>query len=84
MVHIDDPLNRERLAELLDRDGYSKDHYSLYGAHAGDAFVIDNRPGAWVVFYSERGGEEQLRSHHTEDSACRDLLERLRRYVQPQ
>jgi hypothetical protein len=56
----------------------SKDAYHLFGAHLNDAVVIDHRRQGWVVFYSERGTEFDLKSYQTEDAACRDLLARLR------
>jgi hypothetical protein len=75
----DRPITRETLGELLVHTGVPPGSYHLYGAHIDDALVIDHRPEGWVVFYSERGAEFDLRLHHSEDSACRDLLARLRR-----
>jgi hypothetical protein len=74
-----EPLNRERLGELLNGLAAPQGSYHLYGAHLDDAVVIDHRSQGWVVFQSERGGEFSLKLHHTEDAACRDLLTRLRR-----
>jgi len=65
----------------LDRAGVPHDSYHLFGAHLNDAVVIDHRSRGWVVFYSERGTESDLRPHHSEDAACRDLLARLRRIL---
>jgi hypothetical protein len=73
-------LTRDRLAELLPAKGVRSTAYSLFGAHAADAFVIDQRANRWVVFYSERGAESDLVAHDSEDAACRDLLDRLYKY----
>lgn len=70
-------LTRERLPDLISEAGKNVAAVSLYGAHDHDRLVIDNRPDGWVVFYTERGGEFDLRSHVSEHEACRDLLERL-------
>jgi hypothetical protein len=51
--------------------------YHLYGAHLDDAMIMDHRPGGWVVFYSERGGEYSAHTHETEAEACADLLQRV-------
>jgi hypothetical protein len=75
-----EPLTRPRLGELLDSLSAPRGSYHLYGAHLDDAMVIDHRAQGCVVFYSERGSESDLRLHHTEDAACRDLLARLQRY----
>ena len=72
------PLTRESLQGLLDETGVPKDAYHLFGAHLDDAVVIDHRRQGWVVFYSERGAEFDLKTYQTEDAACRDLLARLR------
>ena len=70
-------LSREDLPALITAAGKDSGIVSLYGAHDNDTFVIDNRPAAWVVFYSERGGEFDLRRHASEEAACLDVLARL-------
>jgi len=71
-------LVREDPPRLIAAAGLGPGMVSLYGAHDNDHLVIDNRPGGWVVFYTERGGEFDLQQHPTEDAACRDLLQRLK------
>lgn len=75
--YVGPPLTRESLAALLDREGIHECAYSLYGSHTSDAFVMDQRPQGWVVFYSERGEECGLRLHPDEAGACLDLLQRV-------
>jgi hypothetical protein len=71
------PDTREDLARYLDELGVNPANYHLFGAHVNDALVLDHRPQGWVVFYSERGGEDILATHPTESAACADLLTRV-------
>ncbi|KGN29431.1 hypothetical protein N802_13655 [Knoellia sinensis KCTC 19936] len=65
---------RDELARHLDELGVNPANYHLFGAHVDDAFVLDRRPHGWVVFYSERGGEDILGIHSTGSAACADLF----------
>jgi len=76
-VTAEAPETREALAAHLDSLGINPDCYHLYGAHLGDAFVLDHRPEGWVVFYSERGGESSTKVFDSEPAACRELLARV-------
>jgi hypothetical protein len=73
----DVPTTRDELGPYLDEIGVRQGTYHLYGAHVDDAHVIDHRPVGWVVFYSERGGEDILGSYATEAEACSQLVTRL-------
>jgi hypothetical protein len=75
--YVGPPLNRQRLAQVLDANGVAERAYDLYGAHQHDALVLDHRQDGWVVFYSERGGEDVLARYESEAEACLDILERL-------
>ena len=59
--HVGDPQTRAALAAHLNALGVRENSYHLFGAHADDAIVMDNRPEGWVVFYCERGGEFELK-----------------------
>ena len=72
-----DPATREKLQRILDHCGFDPDAYSLFGGHPSEAYVLDDRGGEWVVYYSERGLESGLQSFPNEDLACRHLAERL-------
>ena len=78
--YIGPPLTRESLAALLDAEGIAERAYSLYGEHKSDAIVLDNRPKGWVVFYSERGGEDELAVYKDEAEACLDVFRRVLEY----
>jgi hypothetical protein len=75
--YVGPPLTRETLAVLLAKNHVSERAYDLFGAHKHDALVLDLRPEGWIVFYSERGGEDILGRHATEADACLDLMSRL-------
>ncbi len=75
--YVGGPRTREALAGLLEQQGFRRNSYHLYGARLDDAIILDQRPQGWVVFYSERGGEYDLRAHRTEADACDDALNRL-------
>ncbi len=71
------PQSRDALAVHLEALGVREGAYHLFGEHLEDAMVMDERPEGWVVFYSERGGENSLTVHGDEASACADMLARL-------
>ncbi|MDA8048148.1 MAG: hypothetical protein M0Z30_23415 [Actinomycetota bacterium] len=77
--YVGPQLTRARLADLLNAEGVADRAYSLFGAHKEEAIAIaiDNRPPGWVVFYTERGSERQLRTYDSEAEACLDLLSRV-------
>ncbi|HXY43493.1 MAG TPA: hypothetical protein VEH29_04845, partial [Acidimicrobiales bacterium] len=64
----------------------SDDLYNLYGSHGREGWVLDHRAvrsgpsgrrDTWVVFYTERGDESQLRTFDSEIAACDYLFSRL-------
>ncbi|NDL56224.1 hypothetical protein [Phytoactinopolyspora mesophila] len=71
------PRTREDLAARLDALGVHGGSFHLFGARGDDAFVMDQRPDGWVVFYSERGHEHDLARYDNEADACADLLTRV-------
>jgi hypothetical protein len=75
-----DPLTCERLAELLESEGYRPDSYGIgrHGKYRDQAFILDRWSKRWVVYYTERGEKTHIRKYASEDAACRDLLSRLR------
>jgi hypothetical protein len=75
--YVGPALTRHSLAELLDREGINEGAYSLFGAHKPEAIVMDQRRDGWVVFYTERGEESDLRRYADEAAACLDLLDRV-------
>ena len=76
---VDAPLTRARLEALLDAENVSGDSYELHGGRADEALVMEERGGAWIVYYAERGLRSGERTFQTEDEACRFMLDRLLR-----
>ena len=74
------PLTCERLAAFLESEGYPPASYGIgrHGKYGDQAVVLDRWGKRWVVYYTERGQKSSIRKHLSEDSACRDLLARLR------
>ena len=76
----DPPLTCERLATLLEEEGYPTSSCGIgrRGKYRDQAFVLDRWSNRWVVYYTERGTKSYVRKYASEDAACRDLLARLR------
>ena len=64
---------------MLQAQGFESSCH-LFGAHI-DGVVLDHRGSQWTVFLIERGSEYDARVHATEDDACRDVLDRMYKYV---
>lgn len=76
---VDAPMTRARLGALLDDENVSRDSYELHGGRADEALVLEERGGAWIVYYAERGLRSGERTFRTQDEACRFMLDMLLR-----
>lgn len=77
---------RERLRQLLDREGVDPGAYSLDGERRDECLILEIQPGGWCVYYSERGLRSGEMHFETEDEACDEmarllLADRGNRYV---
>jgi hypothetical protein len=70
-------MNRSELAAMLQAKAIRTDAYDLSGDAKNEAYVLRQEPVGWLVFYSERGLERDVRSFANEADACADLLARL-------
>jgi len=71
-------MNRQELGRILEQEGVSKDAYSLMEDRTGDRYILlQQKPGTWAVYYSERGEQNDLEIFNTEHEACCELLRRL-------
>jgi hypothetical protein len=52
---------------------------SLDGERAEETYALEHRGAGWLVFFLERGRKRDFRKHASEDAACRDILDRLRK-----
>lgn len=72
--YVGPPLNRTRLAQLLDERGVSRHDYRLYGSDAVDGFLMDHGPDGWTIAYVERGSRSMVQTLASEEDACRAFL----------
>lgn len=72
-------MDRQRLNSLLRSEGIDPDAYNLDGGQVDEAYVLDQRGSAWVVYFSERGLESGIEEFDSESLACHHLLELLMR-----
>lgn len=75
-------MDRHELVSALRRAEVPDAFYRIPGIHdtgvRPDAcYVLYGQPGCWTVALEERGTEEVLGRHRTEDAACRRLLAAL-------
>jgi hypothetical protein len=75
-------LNRSELQDALRKAGIPDDLYALPGLRAAKRaleshYLVESRPGGFVVAIFERGGERFGRRFFAEDEACRWLYDQL-------
>lgn len=68
-------MDLSQLRVLLEQEGVDPASYSLEGGTPLEAYVLEVRPAAWAVFYSERGLRSGERQFGSEGEACDYLLE---------
>jgi hypothetical protein len=71
-------VNVSELVEELRLHGVPEDAYSI-NRDRDESYCLTEAYGTWSTYYSERGLRQRERTHSSEDAACRDLLNRLRR-----
>lgn len=69
-------MNRDDLAAALVQRRVPADAYSIE-VERDETYCMIPTGDVFDVFYSERGHRNAVRAHASEDSACRDLLDRL-------
>jgi hypothetical protein len=62
-------MTRDEFVAWTAQSGIEADCFSLDGGHPSEAFVLDRRGSAWVVYYSERGLETAGRTFGSERQA---------------
>lgn len=68
------------IAELktkLKGAGIFQHAYSLFGDGLGECYVLTTEGQRWLVYYSERGQRQGIRSFESESDACQHFLEKL-------
>ncbi|KWW27558.1 MAG: Uncharacterized protein AUK63_2237 [bacterium P3] len=71
-------MQRKELKAYLDNLGIDEDTYSLEGDLSCEGIILFQNYSNWEVFnLSERGTRENFRVFHSEDEACRFLLDKF-------
>lgn len=70
-------MNRNELETTLRERKVSPLAYFLGGGLPNEKYTLDQAPGKWSVYYSERGQKREERVFDNEDAACRYLLQLL-------
>jgi hypothetical protein len=72
-------MNTEDLKRIVEEEGFIRRVYSIDGDYLDNQLVLKKEGTVWAVFYYERGARWNERLFNTEDEACNNFLERLRR-----
>lgn len=70
-------MNLDELAKFLAQAGIPSRFYSLNGEDKDESMCLAIERGIWVVYLSERGTRNLVRSFQDEPSACQYLYEQL-------
>lgn len=70
-------MNRFKLKRLLEEKKIPEKVYSLRGGLPNEAYCIRKRSEKWEVYYSERGGESDLKEFSSEEEACQYLYKEV-------
>lgn len=71
-------MNKNELRRLLMTKHIPSYYYNLDGIGEVDQRVcLENEGHEWIVYYSERDKQFDIKRFSTEDEACEDILKRL-------
>jgi hypothetical protein len=71
-------MDRHELTTALEKIHVDPSAYSLDGGLPVEKYCLEDRPGEWAVYCSERGLRSGERVFASEDAAMRYLFELLR------
>jgi hypothetical protein len=71
-------MESRELRAVLEARGAPAEMYAI-GDERNEAYCLTQDHLGWLVYYSERGQRNDLRSFSTEHEACLDLLSRVLR-----
>lgn len=76
LVH-NESWDRNRLKEMLDKNGIPEHYYSLWNEYNNDTItLVDNSNVFWeIVYMDEKGHKSLLKICPTEDEACKCLYD---------
>ena len=70
-------MNRKELQALLDRAGIDPQAYTFNELSPSEKYALHESGASWVVYYGERGKQNDMGFFASEDEACRRLLDIL-------
>lgn len=73
-------LTKEQLRRLLEAERVPEIYYSLEGGLPYDRWCLAQTRKGWEVYYSERGGKDDLELFESESDACDCLHRHLQKY----
>ncbi len=72
-------MTRDELQQVLQKEGIRERAYSLSGGYEEDRYCLEASYSTWTVYYAERGNRREEKIFASENEACENLLERIRR-----
>ncbi|SEE94177.1 hypothetical protein [Jiangella alba] len=66
-------MNVAELQALFDAEQIDPDSYSLDGGTPTEAYVLEQMPSGWAVYYAERGLRTAEMAFESESEACDQL-----------
>jgi hypothetical protein len=70
-------MNRNELLDVLRRERFRSDAYSLDGGLPDERYCLGEENGVWIVYYSERGVQSGKMQFVNEHEACEYLYRLL-------
>ena len=70
-------MTTHELEDAFRRHGIRPDAYDLHGEIGSETYVLRQEGAQWLVFYSERGRRNCVRSFSSETAACEHMLDRV-------
>lgn len=70
-------MNRATLKELLLREGFPADSFSVEGAWLEDAIILRQVGDEWHVKYIEKGHATELGRFTSEEAACEEMYRQV-------
>jgi len=74
-------MNISELAQLLCKEGFRPDVYSIDGQPPPyEGLILKQEASKWVIDYFERGSSRRLHAFEREDEACEKMYELMNKY----
>jgi len=74
-------MDKGKLKIMLDDLGVDSNSYSIDGEYSNESLCLENKHGAWSIYYSERGLRTKEEFFKNEEEACIAFLIRINKMV---